>query len=72
MLTIKDWYETEDDDFYYKITVYDSEENTIACEIATTDEEKDDIIETHYTINDEAAYYEVIESKIVEKVLKNK
>jgi hypothetical protein len=72
MKSIKLWYESKDNELNYEISIYDHENDLIERYNVSSQQEKDDIIKSHYHNNDDAGYYEVFESKISEKALKGR
>lgn len=72
MKSIVEWYKSEDEELNYEISIYDHENDLIKRYTVSTQQEKDEIIESNYHNDIDAGYYEVKESKIIEKDLKIK
>jgi hypothetical protein len=72
MKSIKSWYESKDSELNYEISIYDHENDLIERYNVTSQKEKEEIIEVHYRNDEDAGYYEVKESFISEKALKDR
>lgn len=71
-MSIIEWHKSDDDETNYSLVIFDSENDLIDRYDVKTETELDDLICKHFYDDEDAVYYEVKLSKIIDKRIKKR